>query len=68
MNQFWIKVHNCNHKNITNYSSLITCGTDYCSGDEIHCRDCGIYITTCQCGYNEGMSGWSNLRRRRLND
>jgi len=63
MNAFWDKVDNCDHKNLSpNYLQLIGCDTPYCSGDEVHCLDCGVYISECGCGANNGMSGWSDKR------
>lgn len=63
MSKFWNKVSKCEHKNISpNYYPLIRCGTPYCNAEEIHCLDCGVYISDCQCGSNIGLSGWSHRR------
>lgn len=63
MNKFWEKVKKCKHKNLSsNYCEIIPCGTPCCSGYETHCLDCGVYITQCSCGYNNGMSGWPEKR------
>ena len=60
---FWGKVEKCKHINeSSNYLELISCATPYCVGHEIHCLDCGVYISKCDCGCNNGMSGWSNKR------
>ena len=70
-NKFWDKVLKCKHENLSpSYCEHISCGTPYCGGSEYHCLDCGIYISECGCGYNNGMSGWSNRRwaRRRRNE
>ena len=39
-----------------NYLRFISCGTDYCSGDEMHCKACGWFITQCGCGSCNGAS------------
>ena len=67
MNKFWDKVEKCDHKNLEpNYYKNVPCGTPYCYGRETHCLDCGVYITECGCGFNNGMSGWPDRRHRRL--
>ena len=59
ISKFWEKVHSCKHEHLdTNYHRYIPCGTPYCGGSESHCLDCGVYITECYCGFNNGMSGW----------
>jgi len=66
MVKFWDKVLKCTHKNMNpDYCEPIPCWTPYCSGWEEHCLDCGVYITKCGCGFNNGMSGWSDTRWRR---
>ena len=63
--KFWERVGNCEHKNLSpNYLEYIYCSTPYCSGHEVHCLDCGAYISECGCGCNNGISGWSNKRWR----
>jgi len=63
MNKFWEKVIECKHDNMSpDYNPFVECTTEYCSGSEEHCLDCGIYISTCQCMSSEGMSGWSDKR------
>jgi len=63
LNKFWKKVYKCKHKNISpNYYEIIYCSTPYCSGYELHCLGCGVYISECFCGYNNGMSGWPQKR------
>jgi hypothetical protein len=56
--KFWDKVAKCEHKNHTAYHKSTNCSTPYSSGTEIHCRDCGVYISECECGCCDGMSGW----------
>ena len=61
--KFWDKVEKCNHKNISpNYCVAIYCATPSCRGFEGHCLDCGVYISSCRCGSNNGFSGWSDKR------
>lgn len=53
----------CKHENLyENYCVEFPCSTPYCSGYEVHCRDCGAYISTCKCGHNNGISKWSHKR------
>lgn len=53
----------CKHKNISKYYyEYIPCSTPYCSGTEIHCLDCGVYISDCGCHFMSGLSGWSKKR------
>ena len=64
MSKFWDKVRECKHKNTyPDYYQNVYCGTPYCSGGESHCKDCGVYISECQCGYCNGMSGWPWKRK-----
>jgi hypothetical protein len=65
MNKFWEKVEKCDHKNLTDHFGSISCETPYCYGSESHCRDCGVYITECACGYNNGLSGWPESRHKK---
>ena len=63
---FWERVCECKHKNLyPDYFEFISCGTPYCSGNETHCMDCGVFITDCGCHWNMGMSGWSEARWRK---
>ena len=64
--KFWEKAQSCKHENFyPDYHVSFSCGgTPYCSGYEIHCKDCGIYISQCGCGWNNGLSGWSYKRHR----
>ena len=55
---FWQKVEKCKHENLTDYYHMFTCGTPYCEVVEVRCRDCKVYIMTCGCNVNTGMSGW----------
>lgn len=57
--KFWDKVGKCSHKNLSvSYYVNLSCATPYCSGEEVRCLDCGVYISKCGCGYCNGMSGW----------
>ena len=63
MSKFWDKVCECEHKNLyDDYFEYIYCDTPLCSGNETHCKDCGVFIVTCDCMSSNGMSGWSNRR------
>ena len=65
--EFWFKVANCPHENMyPSYYVSFECDTPYCTGDEVHCKDCGAYISTCKCGFNNGMSGVSWKRQKNL--
>lgn len=64
---FWEKALRCKHHNLyPNYLYVFNCDTPYCHGEETHCKDCGAFITKCGCGYNNGISGWSLQRERKL--
>jgi hypothetical protein len=66
MNKFWEKVVKCEHKNLSpDYCEYVSCWTPYCGGWEEHCLDCGVFITKCGCGFNNGMSGWPEKRWRK---
>lgn len=67
METFWKKVHKCKHEPTSNYLKYIYCDTPYCSCHEWHCRKCGVYISECGCGCNNGMSGWSEKRWKNYN-
>lgn len=60
--KFWDKVNKCDHERLSNYYVNLNCATPYCSGDEVCCSDCGVYISKCKCGYCNGMSGWSDAQ------
>lgn len=63
MDKFWEKVSKCKHENLSpDYCETVSCGTPYCKGSEVHCLDCGVYITECGCGCCNGMSGWPESR------
>jgi hypothetical protein len=62
MSDFWDKVEKCNHENLSDYYKTVSCPTPYCYGYEYHCLDCGVYISKCGCGFNNGMSGWPQER------
>jgi hypothetical protein len=66
-NNFYTKVDNCEHEFSKNYSIFIHCSTPYCVGYEYHCIKCGVYISECSCGVNNGMSGWSDKRWKQFN-
>jgi hypothetical protein len=60
---FWDRVEKCNHEYSPNYYYWIGCTTPYCDGGgEQHCLKCGVYIYSCQCRCEYGMSGWSHKR------
>jgi hypothetical protein len=66
MTKFWDKVNKCRHENLSpDYYEYVPCSTPYCGGYEVHCLDCGVYITKCDCGSINGMSGWPDKRWRR---
>ncbi len=59
----------CQHKNLyPDYLVSFGCATPYCNGSEVHCRDCGAYISSCGCGSQNGIDGWSWKRRRRFQE
>lgn len=67
--EFWNKVIKCKHENLSpTYYEFLNCPTPFCSAQEEHCLDCGVYITKCACGFLNGMSGWSARRRRNLTE
>jgi hypothetical protein len=60
MSNFWNKVDQCEHKNISpDYLEYLNCT---CQGTEFHCLDCGVYKANCQCGEMQGQSGWPYQR------
>lgn len=60
---FWDKVEKCNHENLSSdYLQTFRCETPQCTGSEVHCLDCGVYLSDCGCHYNQGMSGWPRQR------
>ena len=66
---FWDRALACKHESISpNYYVSFGCGTPYCRGYQSHCLDCGVYISECGCGFNNGMSGWSHLREKRFRE
>lgn len=63
--EFWDKVSRCQHKNINpSYDDSWSCWTPYCDATESRCLDCGVYISTCGCGFERGLYGWPRSRRR----
>lgn len=57
----------CKHENLyENYLDTWPCPTPYCIAREVHCKDCGRFVTTCECGYNNGESGWPDKRYRKI--
>ena len=63
--EFYKKAEACLHENLSpNYDVWIWCGTPHCNGSEVHCLDCGAYISKCGCNCESGISGWSYARRR----
>lgn len=67
MSKFWDKVDKCKHEDMSpDHFENIYCDTPYCGGQEEHCLDCGAYISSCGCGSNNGMSGWPEVRWRKI--
>jgi hypothetical protein len=67
LNRFWETVASCEHEHIYEryFADLGTCSTPGCGKIiEVHCRDCGIYLTECKCGKNDEFNGWSYKRRK----
>lgn len=66
METFWDRVEKCGHKNLTDYNYFEgSCMTPYCGGiNQVHCADCGVYISDCACLSNSGYDGWPEIRRR----
>ena len=65
INSFWARVDSCEHRDedsSPDYGPSINCMTPYCEGHEYHCLRCGVYISHCGCGSNNGMSGWPMRR------
>ena len=62
--EFWNKVMTCKHKNTSDtYYEFGECtGTPHCSYSEVRCNDCKAYITTCDCGFENLVSGWTRYR------
>ena len=53
----------CKHENLSpNYLDSFSCPTPYCNSREVHCMDCGRFITSCGCMCNNGESGWPEKR------
>lgn len=66
MSDFWDRVANCDHDNISNtYNPVVSCDTPYCTAHEYHCLDCSAYIGECRCGAQRGISGWPASRWRK---
>jgi len=63
---FWDKVYKCKHDFYPDYVVGLSCETPYCSGWELHCRKCGVFVQDCDYGYNRGLSGWSSYRTRKM--
>lgn len=67
MNKFWNKIDKCKHVNLDpNYFEVFNCATPGCIAIESRCLDCGAFIVTCGCGYENMISGWSMYRWRRF--
>jgi hypothetical protein len=65
MSKFWDKVENCEHEKSTDYDGgIVSCGvgTDFCRPSEYRCADCGVYVLSCNCGF-EAFDGWTYHRR-----
>lgn len=61
MSKFWDKVEKCEHE-LGEYSDGGACWTPYCSWSEYRCKKCGVYVTSCGCHFEDGMSGWPRRR------
>ena len=60
---FWDKVEKCKHESARDTGYCGTCSTPMCGAiSEKHCPDCGVFIGSCRCMSNDGMSGWPALR------
>jgi hypothetical protein len=59
---FWKRVRGCQHEINPNYCVHFRCDTLFCSGREVHCLKCGVFISHCDCFANDGMSGWPHKR------
>lgn len=60
----WKLVDECKHE-WTDYYEDGQCGTPYCKWTELHCRKCGVFVTTCGCHFMDQRDGWSQKRRTR---
>lgn len=65
MNIFKNKAQSCKHEHLSNYHKTGKCATDFCWWEEHHCIECGAYVTTCGCGFNNGIDGWPSKRRNK---
>jgi len=66
LSPFWQKALACKHER-TRWTNRGGCWTPLCGGwDEYHCLECGVYITRCDCGTEDGMSGWPHKRWQSL--
>ena len=70
--KFWKRAEKCLHPEAflsPNYCQSLHCA---CDGSEVHCLQCGAYVSRCRCGEMAGMSGWpakrwlAHERKRRL--
>ena len=67
MSKFWDKVRDCKHDKISGkYIHTGSCITPECEWNEVHCLDCGAYITKCSCGKCNNTAGWSSRRRSHI--
>lgn len=64
--RFWNKVERCKHENADSTSTVIHCATEYSYAREKYCPDCKAYIVECSCGCCNDISGWSELRWRKM--
>ncbi len=65
VSRFWRRVGRCKHEWYPNYLEYVPCSTPMCGGSESYCMKCGVYVTKCGCGCENGMSGWPYRRFRR---
>lgn len=68
LSKFWKKVAKCTHKNLSKtYYETWYCDPELgCHASEEKCLDCGVYISDCGCGSEQGIYGWPRKRRSRL--
>ena len=58
------KFNSCSHENL--YKKVITWKGDKGTNKEVHCKDCGAYITYDISGNLINVSGWSHNRRIKM--
>lgn len=57
----------CRDEDLTGHIAHGRCGTPYCYGwQEVHCRKCGWYSSSCPCGSCNGAAKISAAQTRAL--